>query len=116
VVVDLLFGQFVRNVPVDHADFLQPSTQFELASPNLMARRPRPVRVRARQLVRHALDRAAADRQGDHHGRLVGTNTTDPATVRALNAATAKIGGQVEAFGTASDIARLRVRRSTRPA
>src|SRR3546814_18100077 len=40
---------------------------------------------------------------------FVGTDTTNPSEVRATNAANAKVGGQVESFGSASDIARLRL-------
>ncbi len=33
--VDILFGKFVRNVPVDNTDFLERSFQFEGEIPNL---------------------------------------------------------------------------------
>src|SRR3546814_18581209 len=41
---------------------------------------------------------------------FVGTDTTNPSEVRATNAANAKVGGQVESFGSASDLARLRLK------
>lgn len=108
VAIDLLFGQFIRNVAIDHVDFLQPSTQFELTSPGLM-----PVNVTGYEYamgnwadaisIALPLTGKATVTMG-----FMGTSTTDPTEIRALNAADAKQGGLVEAFGTASDIARLR--------
>lgn len=107
--IDLLFGQFVRNVPVNHADYVEISTQFELAFPNLM---PGPATGYEYALGNYAdalsisipLTGKATMTLG-----FVGTDTTNPSAVRATNAANAKIGGQVESFGSASDIARLRL-------
>lgn len=107
--IDLLFGQFVRNVPVSHADFLEISNQFELASPNLM---PGGATGYEYSLGNYAdalsisipLSGKATMTLG-----FVGTDTTNPSVTRATNAANAKAGGAVESFGSASDIARLRV-------
>lgn len=109
VAIDLLFGAFVRNVPVDHPDFLQPSTQFELASPNLM---PGGV-TGAEYAIGNWADSMsmAIPLSGKATITLgfVGQNTTKPSAARATNATVAKGGGLTGAFGTASDIARLRV-------
>lgn len=109
VAVDLLFGAFVRNVDVDHPDFLQPSTQFELASPNLM---PGGL-TGAEYAVGNWADSLsmAIPLSGKATITLgfVGQNTTKPSAARATNATQAKAGGLTGAFGTASDIARLRV-------
>ncbi|MFL6864113.1 MAG: phage tail tube protein [Allosphingosinicella sp.] len=107
--VDLLFGQFVRNVPLDHADFLQPSHQFELRSPNLMpggaAGHEYAIGNWADALsISIPLTGKALLTLG-----FVGQNTTDPVAIRATNASAAKAGRQTEAFGTSSDIARLRM-------
>lgn len=107
--VDLLFGQFVRNVPVDHADFLQPSTQFELSSPNLMAGGATGYEYALGNWCDSLSIALPLSGKATMTVGFVGTNTTDPATSRALAAANAKVGGQTEAFGTSSDIARLRV-------
>lgn len=109
IAIDLLFGQFVRNVDVDHSDFMQPSTQFELASPGLMAGDATGYEYAignwADSLsISIPLSGKATVTQG-----YVGTNTTNPSITRATNAANAKQGGLTEAFGTANDIARLRV-------
>lgn len=109
IAMDLLFGAFVRNVDVDHPDFLQPSTQFELASPNLM---PGGV-TGAEYAVGNWADSLsmAIPLSGKATITLgfVGQNTTKPSAARATNATQAKGGGLTGAFGTASDIARLRV-------
>jgi hypothetical protein len=106
--IDLLFGQFVRNVGVNHTDFREISNQFELASPGLMGGGAMGFEYSLGNYadalsVAIPLSGKATVTMG-----FVGTNTTNPSTVRATNAATAKSGGQVESFGSASDIARLR--------
>lgn len=106
--IDLLFGQFVRNVGVNHADYRELSVQFELASPNLM---PGGATGYEYALGNYAdalsvsipLSGKATVTLG-----YVGMDTLKPTAVRALGAANAKAGGQVESFGSASDIARLR--------
>jgi len=109
VAIDILFGQFVRNVDVDHPDFFQPSLQFELRSPNLMtggaAGHEYAIGNWADAMsVAIPLTGKATLTLG-----FVGQNTTDPTTVRATNAGNAKVGQQTSAFGTSSDIARLRM-------
>jgi hypothetical protein len=111
VAVDLLFGQFVRNVPVDHADFLQASTQFELASPNLMPGGLTGFEYALGGWCDTVSIAIPLGGKATLNFGFVCTNVTDPDTARALNAANAKVGGQVEAFGTAGDIARLRVQK-----
>lgn len=106
--IDLLFGQFVRNVDVNDGDWREFSNQFELASPGLM---PAGATGYEYALGNYAdalslsipLSGKATITLG-----FVGTDTLRPTTVRALNAADAKAGGQTESFGSASDIARLR--------
>lgn len=106
--IDILFGQFVRNVDVNDADWREYSNQFELSSPNLM---PGGVTGYEYSLGNYAdalsltipLTGKATVTLG-----FVGTDTLKPNTARALDAADAKAGGQTESFGSASDIARLR--------
>jgi hypothetical protein len=109
IAVDLLFGQFVRNVPSDHADFQQPSTQFELASPGLMAGDATGYEYAVGNWADALSIGIPLSGKATLTMGYVGTNTTLPSIARATNAVNAKQGGQTEAFGTASDIARLRV-------
>lgn len=107
--IDILFGQFVRNRGVNDAGYTEISTQFELASPNLM---PAGATGYEYSLGNYAdalsiaipLSGKATMTLG-----FVGTDTTNPSTTRATEAENAKVGGQVESFGSASDIARLRL-------
>jgi hypothetical protein len=109
VTVDLLFGQFVRNVAFDHVDFLQPSVQFELASPGLMAGNATGYEYALGNWADSLSIAIPLTGKATMTAGYVGQNTTNPSTVRALNAANAKAGGLTAAFGTSSDIARLRV-------
>lgn len=107
--IDLLFGQFVRTVPMDHADYLEKSLQFELASPNLMTGPVDGYEYAIGNLANAMSISIPLTGKATVTFGFMGTNTTDPSSVRATNAATAKGGGQEAAFGSASDIARLRV-------
>lgn len=109
VAIDILFGQFVRNVRSDAGDYLDATVQFELSSPNLMAGGATGYEYAASGYA-NALSIAIplSGKATVTFGFLCQT-TTKPATARAANAANAKFGGQTAAFGTASDIARLRV-------
>lgn len=109
IAVDILYGQFVRNVPVDSPDYKEQSFQHELASPNLMVGGVTGFEY-AVGFYADALS-LALPLTGKATLTLgfVGQNTTDPSTVRALAANNAKLGGATGAFGTANDIARLRV-------
>lgn len=107
--IDLLFGQFVRNVPVDHVDFREISTQFELASPNLMAGGATGYEYSIGNYANALSIAIPLSGKATMTLGFVGTNTTNPTITRATNAASAKAGGQVDSFGSASDIARLRV-------
>lgn len=107
--IDLLFGQFVRNVAVSHADYQELSTQFELASPNLMAGGATGYEYSIGNYADALSVAIPLSGKATMTLGFVGTNTTNPSTTRATNAANAKVGGQVESFGSASDIARLRV-------
>lgn len=105
--IDILFGQWVRNVPVGHPDYIEISTQFELESPNLG--------TGGATMYEYAM--------GNYHDTVsinipltekamitygfVGTDTTNPTPVRATNANVALMPSETVAFGTSSDLARL---------
>lgn len=109
VSVDILFGQYVRTVSVDHADYLQVNYQFELESPNLGPN--------GEDMFEYALgnwaDALTLDIPLTNKATVTygfkGLDTTDPATSRATNAASAKWPSETASFSTASDLARLRV-------
>ena len=107
--VDLLFGQYVRTVGVDHADYLQVNYQFELKSPGLGDA--------GQDMFEYALgnwgDALTIDLSLSGLAKMtygfVGLSTTDPSLVRATNAADAKFPSETGSFSTAGDLARLRV-------
>lgn len=105
--IDILFGQWVRNVPVGHTDYLEISTQFELESPNLGSG--------GADMYEYAMGNyhdtvsiniPLTDKATVTYG-FVGTDTTLPSLSRATNAATAKVPSETAAFGTSTDLARL---------
>jgi len=107
--IHLYFGKFLRNVPVDDADFIERSFQFEAAYPDLEA-----VGTDAYEYAKGnycnemTLNLPLADKATVTFG-FIGTDT-DPATItRATNAATPIVPSQAVAFNTSSDIGRLRV-------
>lgn len=107
--IDLLFGQFVRNVGVNDADYREISSQFELASPNLMAGGATGYEYSIGNYADALSISIPLTGKATMTLGFVGTDTTNPSISRAAEAENAKVGGQVESFGSASDIARLRV-------
>lgn len=110
--IDLLFGQFVRNVPIGHPDYVERSTQFELELPNLG--------TGGATEYEYALGNyhdtvsisvPLTDKATVTYG-FVGTDTTPPSPTRASGAANARQPSETAAFGTSSDIARLIVETS----
>lgn len=105
--IDLLFGQWIRNVPTNHPDYREISTQFELELPNLGDL--------GADMYEYAL--------GNYHDTVsinlplsekatvtygfIGTDTVPPTAIRAANAADALQPSETSAFGTSSDLARL---------
>lgn len=107
--IDILFGQFVRNVPVGHSDYVEISHQFELASPNLMNGGATGYEYSLGNYADALSISIPLSGKATMTFGFVGTDTTKPDAARASGASAAKSGGQTEAFGSASDIARLRI-------
>jgi len=108
--IDVYFGRFIRNVAVDHADYLERSYQFEAAYENLNStpgvdeyEYPKGNFANEWTLTLPLTDKATMSMA------FVGTDTTPPSTTRATNAATATVPVQTAAMSTTADIARLRV-------
>ena len=111
--VDVLFGEFIRNRAVDHADYLERSFQFELTSPGLggtpagsAADRYEYSKGNYCNTVGFGLpltDKAVAT------FAFIGTDTDSPTATRLTGASTARNPPQRAAFNTSADIARLRI-------
>lgn len=109
VSVDLLFGQYVRNVDTDHEDYLETNFQFELESPNLGPN--------GEDMFEYALGswsdaislNIPLTEKATMSLGFMSLKTTEPTAARAPNSADALFPSETGAFSTSSDIARLRI-------
>lgn len=118
IVVDLLFGRFVRNVPTSSSEFLERYYQFEAEFPNLFETTP-PTPVAEPDGYEYALDNLANSltyglpltNKVTQTVGFVGTDTETPVdgASRKTNADTPIQPLMTEAFNTSSDYARLRI-------
>lgn len=106
--IDILFGQFVRNVDVNSSEYSEISMQFEMASPNLGTGGVEEYEYAKGNYANSLQLSLPTTGKATITLGFVGTDTDVPTSTRATEAANAKIGGQVESFGSASDVARLR--------
>jgi hypothetical protein len=116
--VDLLFGQFIRNVPVSDGSFLERYFQFEAGWPNLYETEP-PTPVANPDGFEYALDNLCntlgintpGQDKATFTANLVGTDTEPPVdnASRKTNASTPAEPVQTTAFNTSADFARLRI-------
>jgi len=107
--IQILFGRFLRNVPVDDGDFLEQSYQFEATYPDLDS-----VGVDEYEYAKGnycnqlVLNLPLSDKATCDFG-FTGTDTEPPSTNRDAESANAIDPIQTEAFNTSADIARLRI-------
>lgn len=107
--IQIFFGQFLRNVAVDHADYIERSFQFEGAYPDLEAIGTPAFEYAIGNLCNQiAISLPLTDKATATFG-FVGLDTEVPTTVRKTNAATPIKPIQKVALNTTSDIARLRI-------
>lgn len=107
--LDLLFGKFIRNVAVDDADYLERSYTVEAAYPNLGAGGATEYEYAKGNYVNTiALSMPLTDK-ATMAVAMVGTDTDTPTTSRKSGASAAVEPNSTAAFGTASDLARLRL-------
>lgn len=108
--IDILFGQYVRNVPYDHPDYQELSFQFELASPNLVSGGLTGYEYAQGNWCNTISIAIPLTSKATFTLGFVGTTSTvKPTNTRAAGAANMLFGSQTAAFGTSTDIARLRV-------
>lgn len=109
--IDIYFGQFVRNVAVDHAtDFVEKYFQFEAAYPNLESPGPGDEYEYSKGNLCNTMgfELPLTNKAGATFG-FIGTDTPAPTGSRATNAATPLDPVKTSAMNTTSDIARLRI-------
>lgn len=109
--VDILFGEFIRNVATSDADYLERSFQFEAAYPNLdtgggtMYSYAKGNFCNEVQFQLPLTDKAVAT------FGFIGTDTDNPVSAgsRKAGASSAATPNYTSAFNTSSEIARLRI-------
>lgn len=117
-VVDLLWGRFIRNVPIDDSDFLERYFQFEAGFPNLFETTP-PTPVANPDGFEYALDNACNQLEfnlpltslAKLTPGFIGTDTeaaVDNAS-RKTNASSPRDPLLTAALNTSADYARLRI-------
>lgn len=109
-VTRLLFGQFLRDVASDNADFLQRSFQFEGEYPGLdpdgIASNYEYARGNFCSSMTFSMDLSD---KGVYSAAFIGTDTDAPTDTRKPNGATALAAIGTTAFSTVADFARLRI-------
>lgn len=107
--VDLVFGEFVRNVPVGNADYIERSFQFEAAFPNLGTAGAENYEYAIGNFCNEvAFELPLADKATATFS-FVGTDTEPTTAVRKTGASAATVPGQTAALNTTADLARLRI-------
>ena len=107
--IDLYFGRYLRNVPVNDADYEELTIQFEGAYPNLEPAAATGFEYAINNWSAElTLEIPLTDKATVTFG-FVGANTEPVVTTQKTNAATPVIPVRTEAFGTSQDVARLRI-------
>jgi len=109
--IELYFGRFARNVSVDDADYKEQAYTFELAMPDLSAVGvPMYEYAKGNYCNSMQFTLPLTDKASLQLG-FIGMDTDLPTTTRNSTAANALAPTQKVAFGTSSDIARLRLQK-----
>lgn len=107
--IDILFGRFLRNVPVDHTDYLERSLMFEAAFPNLGAGAATEYEYSRGNFTNNLQFNLPLADKATITASFVGIDT-DPATLTRKNgASTPGEPLKTSALNTSADIMRLRV-------
>lgn len=109
--VDLVFGEFVRNVPVGNADYLERSFQFEASFPNLGTGGAENYEYGVGNFCNEvSFELPLADKAMASFA-FIGTDTEPTTAVRKSGASAASLPRKTSALNTTSDLARLRINR-----
>lgn len=111
--VDLVFGEFIRNVAVDDAEFCEIAFAYEASFPGLGDGTAGNTDTSYQYSIDNfcntmAFNLPLTDKATIGFG-LIGTDTQNPTTTQQTGAANAELPRQTAAFNTSSDIARLRI-------
>lgn len=106
---DILFGKFIRNVAVDNADYLERSFHVEAAFPNLGTAGATNYQYAEGNYVNTIGISLPLTDKATMSVAMVGTDTGNPTASRLSGASSALLPNATSAFGTSSDIARIRL-------
>lgn len=108
--IQLLFGRFLRNVPVDHADYLETTYQFEMAYKNLQVPGPGDEYEYAiGNFCNEITFNLPLTNKATMKANFIGLSTANPTSVRATNGGTPILPVASNAYNTSSNFLRLRV-------
>ena len=107
--MDVLFGRYVRNVPVDDDDYIERSFQFEVEFPNLGDNNATEYQYSIGNFCNSMAFNLPLTDKSTMTMNFIGTDTENPTATRKAGAAGAAELVDTVAFNTSEDIARLRV-------
>ena len=111
--VDIVFGEFIRNVAVDDSEFCEIAYTYEASFPGLGDGTPGNTDTSYQYSIDNFVNTLGfnlplTDKATVTFG-FIGTDTQNPTTTQQTGAASATVPTQTAAFNTSSDIARLRI-------
>lgn len=111
--VDVVFGEFLRNVPVNDPDFCEIAYTYETSFPGLGDGTPGNTDTSFQYSIDNFVNTLGfnlplTDKATVSYA-LIGTDTQNPTTTQQAGADSAVTPTQVVAFNTSADIARLRI-------
>jgi hypothetical protein len=108
--INVYWGQFIRNVAVSAADYLERTYQFELAYENLgVTLGTDEYEYATGNFCNEIVFDIPLTSKATMKCNFIGMNTADPTTVRATNAAAGVAPVATAALNTSADMMRLRV-------
>lgn len=108
--IDILFGRFSRNVPVDNGSYLERTYQFEATFPNLVNPGPGDKYSYSKGNYASQMELTLAlNTKATVKFSFVGLDTVSPSITRASGASAPINPVQTVAYGTTTDLARIRL-------
>lgn len=107
--VDIVFGEFIRNVATDASDYLERSFQFEQEFPNLGSGGSDMYGYSLGNFANTMAITVPITNKATVAFGFIGTDTENPTASRKTGASAATEPTQTDAFNTSADVARLRV-------
>ena len=107
--VDLVFGEFFRNVATDDADYAEISYQLEAAFPNLGAAGVTEYEYAKGNYANQLGFNVPLTEKSTLTLGFIGTDTDTPTATRKTGASAARAPRRTTSFSTSADVARLRI-------